>query len=412
MPATKKTAGRRERANSATGKARRPQLDRFYGNRLKDVRPGDFEFRLTLIPGGRWGRKPLDAFVTGFEWADEESVLTGRVELQRPDPDDPRSLTVGIGHRIRCEVRHAGQWYEVWTMRAQKPIVDPIEGTVSVPLTDDLQGLRRNKRKWVFRKTKARKKGWNAAEVTREVCRREGIRIRSLPAAKYRLNKIEMTGSALDVIKKAWAHEKAKSGRRFFLRMRDGKLEVVPYRRNRILYTLGAAIESVTLEETQREKPVTVIIGKGRIGKGKGAKKVRHTEYRRSIVKRFGKITEEKDYGRVDSLADLRGRCRRDLAKAIRVSRTGRVVTPGIPFIRRGEGMRYLSKEPGWHGGTNAARDRTYVFTSDVHHQVSGAGDYTTEVGFIQEDPFVKDRERRDKEARERKRRERARRRR
>ncbi|HEX7088726.1 MAG TPA: hypothetical protein VF192_01240 [Longimicrobiales bacterium] len=403
-------SGREERR--AKSKARRPQLSRFYRNRLKDVRPGDFEFKLTLIRGGRTRRINLDSFVTDFSWSDEESVLTGAVTLRRPDADDPRSLVIGTGYRIRCHVRHAGRWYELWTMRCSRPRVDPIEGTIEVDLKDDLVGLRRSKRKWSFRKTKRRKKGWNAAEVTREVCRREGVKIRSLPEARHRMDKLELTGSALDVIKKAWAHERDKSGRRFFIRMRDGKLEVVPYRRNRILYTLGAAIEGVELEETQAERPVTVIIAKGRIGKGKGAKKVRHTEYRRAIVRRFGYIPEEKDYGRVRSHRDLKLRARRDLAKKIRVKRQGRVSTPGIPFIRRGEGMRYLSKEPGWHGGTDEIRDRTYVFTTDVHHHVSGGGEYTTDFGFIQEDPFVKDRERREKEARERKKRERGKRRR
>lgn len=410
MAASKNRTGRQERSASASGRARRPDLSRFYRNKLKDVRPGEFEFRLTVLYGGEH-RAVLDRAVQGFNWSEEESVLSGEVTLRRPDPDRPQDVLVSTGDRVRCEVQHAGAWYELWVMRAARPTVAPVDGTVTVPLKDDLQALRRSRRHWVFRKTKQRKKGWNAREVTLAVCRREGIRVGSIAHADYRLEKIDMKASGLDVLKKAWSHERAKSGKRFFIRFRDGKLEVVTYQRNRILYTLGDAIQEVTLTETQAERPVTVILARGRIGKGKAAKKVRHTEYRRAIVRRFGYVPEEKDYGRVRSVADLRLRARRDLAKKIRVRREGSVSLPGIPFIRRGDGLRVLLREPGWHGETDAIRDRSYVFATGVTHTVAGRGEYRSDISFVQEDPFVKDRARRDREERARKRRARERRR-
>lgn len=378
----------------------RPDLRHFYRGELSDIRPGDFEFTLDLLRGS--GVKPLnvDDLVTDFDWADEESVLAGSLNVIRG-----KDFPFGNGHLVRCRVRwNVGKWYELWQMRVQPEIEeDPVAATGSVDLKDDLALLQRNKRKWVFRKTKARGRGWRADEVAREVAKREKVRIGKLAKGTKRHNKLVVEGSGLEVIKQAYANEKDHSGRKFIIRMRNGRLEVVPFRRNSILYVIEEQLEAALLHRQQAERPVTVIEARGKAA----GKKIKLTVFNRDVVRRFGRVTEEKDYGKVDSRAELRTLAMRDLAKKVRITRTAELSIPGIPFIRRGDGIRWKNKEPGWFGPTvstadrTGSKDRTYVFVSTLRHSVASAGEYTTDLSIVQEDPFVKDRNARDKERRD-----------
>lgn len=394
-------AGRTQRAATATARARRPDLRRHYGQPLSDVMPGAFEFRLRLL---RTGASPLllDEVVESFSWEDADDVLTGSLSLRRPDPEDAESLPIGVGHRVLCEVRWAGSWYRLWQMRVQPPGVDLPEGTVDVELRDDLVLLDRGRYDWSFRKTKRRKRGWLPQEVTREVARRLNVPIGSIAAGKHRKTRlVKKNASGLAVIREAYGHERQKSGRRFIVRMRDGLLEVLPLRRNEVLYIFREQIESALLTQEQAIRPVTVIVGKGRIGKGSKARKVSVTAESREASRRFGRVEEEKSYGRVASVAELRGKAQRDLAKKLRIRRSARLTLPGVPFVRRGDACRWVTKEAGWHGSSSEIRDRSFVYVRSATHTVA-AGEYTMTLDVVQDDPYVKDAERRDREARAR----------
>jgi hypothetical protein len=389
--------GKTERRKTRHGQAHRPNLTRFYRGTLADITPGEFSFRLDML---RPGRKPveLDPYVESFEWVDEEAQLTGTLSLAQHDPAEP--VPIGRGFTVRCRVRWGRGWYEVWRMRAGRPESDPIGATVTLPLTDDLDALDRNRRDWRFRKTHARGRGWRADEIAAVVCRREHVRVRHLARGTKRLRKLARDHtSGLQVIKAAYAAEREESGRAFIIRMRGGRLEVTPFQRNRVLYVLRGQIETALLSSEGSDRPVSVIEATGHTQKGKKGK-VKVTVGSRSVARRFGRVVQEKDYGRVDSAAHLRAKARRDLAKAIRLRRTANLTFPGIPFIRRGDGMRWVNTEPGWHGPSADSRDRTYVYVTAVRNQVGASGEYTTDLDVSQVDPFVKDRERREKELR------------
>lgn len=397
--------GRTERARSARGQAHRPDLRKVYDREMRDVTPGDYEFMLELIRGRGVATLVLDDVVENFDWTDEAAVLTGNVTLRRPDPEDPGSLPIGAGHQIRCLTRSAGRWYEVWQMRVQTPpSVDPIDGTLDVELKDDLDLLARNRRDWSFRKTQHRGRGWFAHEIAREVARREGVRLGQVARGTVRINKLVMKGkSGLDVIKEAYGREREETGRRFIIRMRKGRLEVIPLRRNKILYIFRDEFQEALLTGEQKARPVTLVHARGRIGKGSDAETIRSTVYRRAIVRRYGHVSAEHDFGRVVSRAQLRRKATRWLADQIRVKRAAEVTLPGVPFIRRGDGARWINGEPGWHGPSRSSRDRTFVYCTRVAHQVASGGDYSMSVSFIQEDPYVADQKRRDQEMREKK---------
>lgn len=394
-------AGRLERRAMAEARQKRPDLQRFYGRDLEPVRPGAFEFRLRLLRGGA---APLDLtpVTEAFFWEDAEAVLTGGLELRRPDPEDASSIPIGVGHRVSCDVRWQGSWYRLWQMRVQPHSVDVGEGSLTVDLRDDLVLLGRERRDWSFRKTKTRKRGWFCHEIAMEVAKREGLKVGVIAKGKYRLDRlVRKNASGLDVLRAAYGHERRKSGRRFVIRMRNGLLDVIALQRNLILYEFKEQVEAAQVAQERAIRPVTVLEGRGRVGRGKGARRVRHTEARRAVIDRFGRTVEKKDYGRVDSLADLRDKVLRDYAKKLRVKRTASLTVPGVPFLRRGDSCRWVTKEEGWYGSTTELRDRSFVYVRQVRHSVTG-GEYTTSMEVVQEDPYVKDAARQDREARER----------
>lgn len=386
--------GRADRKASAQGRARDPDLSNYYRHNLPAVTPGEFDFTLDLLRGRGAARLSLDEVTESFEWIDEEAALTGSVQLRRPDPTRGASLPVKRGYQVRCRVRWGGKLYELWTMRVEPTEATPESGQVSVPLKDDLDLTRRSRKHWIFRKTKRRPHGYFGHEALRIAARREGIRLGTLTKCSKRMSKIDVTGTFLDLATLIYSNEHKVTGRKFILRMRNGRFEAVPYKRNKFLYVLAEEIRNATTREVAKvAKPATVITGTARVGKGKDAKKIRHTEYRRDVVRRFGYSHKTIRYGKVDSLAELKGKVRRELAKQLRVDHTGTVQVQGIPFIRRGDGAKVVIPSEGLKG------DKSFVYTTAVRHQVQGAT-YTTELDYTQEDPFLKDKRAREAAAR------------
>jgi len=393
--------GREQRRRSSTARARRPDLSRYYARRLPPITPGDFEFSLDSPQRGRRALK-LDPLVEAFEWSEEGAAMAGSVSLRRSAITDAASIPLTRGSLVRCRVRWRERWYELWTMRVERPSVTVETGSVGVSLVDDLAVVRRGRRRYVFRTTARRRHGWFGHEMLRHAAPKDGIKLGAIARCTRRMEKVDMRGSFLDLAVRVYRHERDETGRKFILRMRDGKFEVVPYARNRILYVLADQLASaIVAEEPKVENPVTVLTGRARVGKGEDAKKVVHTEFRRDVVARLGYSHRERNYGRLSSSAALRRRVRRDLARELRVEKTVTLQFPGIPFIRRGDAEQLVLPSEGFKG------EHSFVFVSRIHHQVQMEGGYLCDADFTVRDPFVSDKARQEREARARKRRER-----
>lgn len=400
------SAGKTQRVKGAVARARQPALDRFYARKMPPVTPGEFEFGLTLLRGRGASTIDLTPVTTSFEWNDEEASMNANLQLRRPDPNTWESLPIGRGHQVRCRVKWAGRWYELWTMRVQSPEPETETGELSVGLTDDMDIVKRGRQRWLYRKTKRRRHGWFGHDVLRDAARKEGIKLGAIAKCTKRQSKFDVTGSFLDLAVAVYSHERDVTGRKFVLRMRDGKFEAIPYKRNRTIYRIGEALKSAAPKEVPKvQNPATVWTGRGRVGRGKAAKKVSHTEYRRDMVRRFGYSHKRKDYGQVDSLADLKAKVRADLARHYTVEATLTVEFPGIPFIRRGDGVQIVLPQDRFVG------DDSFVYATGLRHQVQGES-YTTSADFTRTDPFRKYRDDRERAARERARRAREKRRR
>lgn len=374
--------GRAQRATTATAIARAPNLEKFYSRSLPPIHPGDFTFRLDLLRP-RQPAMPIDSMVDSLSWTDQTSPLNGSLTAYRPDPDDPISLPVSRGDLIRCRVTWAQQMYKLWTMRVQPVQFELDTANASIPLSDDLVLLDATKLDWYFRKTKAKPHGYTADEITIKVAQRLGVGVGQLAKGTNRMALVRRGASGLDVLKAAWANEKASTGTGFVIRLRDGKIEVVPIRRNPLLYVLKSEIQTALITQKGGDNvPVTVLEGRAHIGQGKHAQKISYTEYDRTTVQTLGYVHQQKDYGRVSSHAVLRGLVKQDYAAGLRMNDNIVITHQGIPFIERGDGVEVDLPREGY-GGKNA-----FVYCTQAIHTVSAAT-YTTQWTFDSTDPYL-----------------------
>lgn len=377
-----KRRGRTQRSKTATARVRAPNLDRYYGRTLPPLSPGDFTFELSLLKILGRGYISIDKIVESFEWEEQDNGMVGSLSLRRPEAD-AASVPVKSGDRVRCRVRWAGRWYSLWTMRAQAPGDAGDTATTTVTLTDDMDLLDRTKRHWHIRATKHHPHGYFGHDVVRLVARREGIRLGRVAACTHRNPKLSMYASALAVIKAAYQYETKRTGRKFVIRIRDGKLEVVPYERNAILYVLADEIRtSLVQQHPGSPNPASVLTGVARVGKGKDAKTIRYTAYSRDVIKRIGKVEREKHYRNIRNRAELRQHVQRDLAKMLRLDLTATIQHQGIPFVRRGDGIK-IDLPSEYFSGT-----RRYVYVTAARHQVQAAT-FTSEFDVTTHDPFL-----------------------
>ena len=354
-----------------------PNLARYYGHKLPPITPGDFQFYLTLLRGGR---PPLD--ITGMaptlEWQDEGTSLGGNVGIQHPDG---AYIWVARGHRIRCDTDWQGKRYNLWTMRCEAPQDTTETFSTSVTLVDEMDALRRDKLVWHFLRTSKRRNGWTADEITRAVAKRLGMKVGKLLKGKLRQH-FSLTGSGIEAITKAWQAENHAHGVRYVMRMVNGHFEVVEYQRNPLLYVLKDQITHALTSDTGQTYPVTVVRGYGYVGDGHARKQLHYVAQHKATVQQLGYVPAQKHFGRVQSQADLEARTKRALAADLLAYKTATVTHPGIPFIRRGEGIQLDLPTQGFSGKDS------FVYCATVNNSVAG-GEYNTEMTVSTLDPFA-----------------------
>jgi hypothetical protein len=395
--------GRQQRKNSPTGKLRAPDLNDYYGKKLRDVIAGDFHFRTILVRPEKQGNAKtliLDRAVTSIEWTEEGSTLTGSLQLKRPAPHAVEALPIKERHLIRLLVRWGGEWYRLWEMRVEGD-PEPVgsSGDLSVSLGDDLAALRKNVREWEFKKDKHHPDGWSPEAIAAFVGRKEGVKLGRIAKGRARIKKLKMKGSGLEVILRAYAQERRKTDRKFVVRLRDGELDILPFERHKVLYQIkGVALDYSTQTSPLKKRPTTVIEAKGRVGR----KKIEAKIFRKAALKRIGLSAEEKSYGKVDSRKELIEEAQRDLAEELRVKRTASLQIPGIPFIQRGDTVHWITNEPGWSGPGHGTQDRGFGYVTAVTHTASPAN-FESSVTLSQVDPYLEDARSRAKRERDEK---------
>lgn len=204
---------------------------------------------------------------------------------------------------------------------------------------------------------------------------------------------------------KAYKHERNYSGRKFVVRFREGKLQVVELRHSKTLLMLGSTLLQATIQRTMRGRFADAATVRATIGKpsnktkkteeeeaakhtGKAKTKKKGSKQEKleievkagNAIKRFGyvhrNITLEDP---VSSKAEARKQAKRELVKSMRPNRNVNFSHPGITTLFRGDAVKLRIREIGIS---------EVVYVTAVSHTIA-AGEYTMQVTVKYEDPTV-----------------------
>lgn len=362
-----------------TAQARTPDLAKLYHGHTRQPSFDPVDFRLLVYDASV--PTEITTATESYNWDDVDALLTGTIALRKGRLDAVKAKVLE-GSRIECVCRYAGRWTSLWRLRGGAPAADDIAGTISADIADQFSALHDGKRQWVFRSGKSRPHGWFAHEVAANVAPKCGVLVGALAQGTERFHELKVNGSGLDAITAAYAKETTSSGRRFVTRMRNGKLEVVPFQRNPFLYVVADRFTEQSITQAYKTSAVTVLKATGRLGEGKHAKKITYVAKDPEVVRRLGYVRDEKSYGRVRSHRELRSLAKRDLADMLRRTITGSVTIPGLPFIYRGETHQVIIPPE------NMLGPESFIYTTGVHHAVDPAGYFTT-VDITSQDRFL-----------------------
>lgn len=378
--------------NTAEGKShQKPDLSSFYRYRHESVHLDEQEFRIVGIIPGQKRRLPLDGVTDSISWRWErgDPVLHGSIAFSEPDHSIDR-LAIREGHRVRLDVRWAGMWHEVFTMRLYQTDLD-WGGDLSFDLHDDGYLLQISRDDWSFVKGKRKPTGWRAHEIAIFIARRYKIKLGRVVKGRRQIKHLTMQdASPMQVLQRAYALERNETGNRYVIRMHRGELEITPMRRNPMLYTLGLGqlTEGSTTREEPNDKWATALTVRSSSKRGSSRKpsKIETTYYDKKRIKRYGVIHKQVTLPGIDSEAEAQTRAKRHIAKHAIRKPTIAFSGPGMAFIRRGDAVRVSNPERGITG------KRGIVFVADIEHSISG-GDYQMTGTAVFDDPHEEKKE-------------------
>jgi hypothetical protein len=389
-----------------SGKAER-RIDRLQQSATsdleQDIRAPDFwKTRLRLFV--RWEGHTIDIsrLCDTISWQDVSSdnlrnintqaAMTGSITLHKPPlrqydklaplvfpgisfsarvAKDSSYLKPGaMGSQIVCQVGYGDTYSNLWVMRVvpgynqdTAEAVTLSDGSWTLTLADDLWLLAQNVADFKYTKgKKIRPHGWRCDEIAHDLCVRYRIPVRTLAqgTSYFGLSHPQTTlTSPIHVITEAYHEETKRTGRTFIIRWGApnkqfpfGALEVVPMRRNRLLYAFREQLTEASLSRSQSPDFATVILARGQIVTGtKKKKKTRKVEYTATsdmAVRRNGFIRKTVNFGNVESEHELRVLAQRTLAVRLVPIRTAELTNPGIATIRRGDAVRIDLPEEGY----------------------------------------------------------------
>lgn len=393
----------------------RNYLKRIWG-RDKDPLPLNAqEFKFKIIRPDRTDFD-LGPLIESVEWRDEGTfdninsipVLRGTISLRKPSPEDPQHGNVVIhdGYLVRCKVRWGGDWRELWEMRIQQTTVDVADGSWSLECADDLMLLSKSSYNYSFKANDHNhKKGWRYWEIVKHVCHHANIPFdHKMPKGhKWIQNLSDTKISPLEIIRQAVQQEQDYTGRPMVIAWRKGKLTIRHLRRNRLLFTLASQLRNANIQVTRGGQLVTSLQGHAHLKKSKSGKTkkepINYHVMDRDVVKKYGFIHDEHNFGEVNSREQLRHLAKRYYAKNLKAVRkiTG-VEHYGIAFVRRGDAIRLRIPSE------NITGRKSILFVYSITHSLSG-GDYTMTCDVTKVDPLdpEKLKEEREKAKRRRK---------
>ena len=362
--------------------------------------PDLWKTRIRLLARGPTGTVDIGSLCDSVSWQDQSSddlanintqaAMVGSITLHKPNLRDykrlaplvypgetltarivrwgsaERSAFGALGVVIICQVGYGGTYQNIWAMRVTPgydsgtaETVTLSDGSWTLNLADDLWGLAQTVADFKYTKgAKTRKSGWRCDQIALDLCQRYKIPVRSLAkgTAYFALgvSDTQLTSPA-HVMMLAYQEETKRTGRTFIIRWGApdsrhpmGALEIIPMRRNRVLYKFRDQLLDATLTRSQDPGFATVIEARAQLQNGKKTSKLTYTALEASAVRRFGFIRKTVNFGKVSSHLELQILAKRALATRLTPIRTAELNHPGIPTIRRGDAVHVDIPEEGY----------------------------------------------------------------
>lgn len=360
---------------SPHGAAHRSKVDRIYTRVYVPTGLEQIDYRCFIVHKGL--QQLVDGILPGLDWSDTGPVLTGTISLMNDDDQRPK-LQIGNGDRVRLQVRWQGKWSDLWTMRIWDPQDDVVNESYSGTLFDDLHVLEISTDDFHFRRHKTKRPhGYKCHEILIAIARRYKIPLGKVARGTYDIKNLEMNDvSPLDVIVRAYRLERQHSGRRFVMRFRSGKLEVVPLQRNPVLYVLQSQLQAAVIGIETPDNYATALTGRWVTKKKKGHMMVTGNLDRGFVHKQAGLLTG------IDSRHEAEVRLKHMLAQRQSIKPAIPITHALIPFVRRGDATQVLIPSRGISG------DKSLLWVSSGEYHLS-AGDATMDLEFSWTDPIA-----------------------
>lgn len=377
------------------GRNRTDKPHNFWRVRLPPRNADGYEFK-TVAYRYDQGRLRHDFEISdlaeAITWDDTNPSLEASISVQNPQLD--KRLPLKEGDEVKLSFRNHGShhgWKELWRLRITETDDDDSSGLLSVTLADEMEWLKRSTDDFVYKKGKGGGKGkpaahkpngWTADEITRDICSRYGIPVGKLVKGQHKIKNMSEHTSPLGAIMKAWALDRAATGKRYVIRMETGAITVTTLRRTPFLLVLGGELLSATVARSIRDTFATELNVRGTIKRKKGkhkklqalVKASKKLEARYGVVRRNITLSDP-----VDSKDELIKRGKRQLAADQKPTRTASISTDGIPQVRRGQAVKL-----------RLVLDNLtqLVYVKSATHNVA-AGAYTMDLELQYTDPFV-----------------------
>lgn len=355
------------------------EIKDFWKANKASLKVRDYRWRIVAFKGNAPKAEQhmyLDSMVTNLTW---EDALIQKANFSLTNPHDKLNLLEG--HKITVFYSVTGRkWRKLWTLRVNSVTATAATKTYEIEASDEMDWLKKSKDDFAYRKgegksSEKRVHGWTADQITRDICKRYGVKIGKLVKGTKRINKlIEKNTDPLSVIEKAYEAERKETGFKYVIAMRQGRLSVTRLRRSRELLIYGGTALDATVTRRLKEKMATELTVTGKVKEEEGEatqKKEITVSANPKVRRRYGYIHSTYESPEpVESVKELRKEAKKELLDLMEPEREVTLTVPGYPGLRRGDAIKV------------ALRDEHLVelmYVTGATHTVSG-GDYTTDL--------------------------------
>ena len=352
-PKPKKAARRKARSG--------PRYAKATSMRLIDER-----FRLYAVRGDK-GRMALDDALESLSWVDDKALMTGDVTL-RLEPQRANSLSEGDQLVLESDRGTAAKFTVVdgWPMRLVEPSRDPVAGTLTASLANEIATLQASQDHWSFKHTKARPHGWQAHTATTQVLKRAGLKAGALAKGKARFRMAKSAATPYEMIVAFYRRERERTGRRYVIELRGGRVTVRTPTYSARLRDYSALITAATINRRRRGSFATDITVHGTKPKGKHRKAVTARVTSPAAKRRFGWVHDVVTLDDAHTEGGARKLGKRRLAQGLRPIRELSFTAPGSTLLRRGDSIAVSIPGENFNGVLWVSK-KTHTLTPGSH---------------------------------------------